>query len=580
MPDHPEGPHVYIVGAGIAGMVAALRLLESHRRVTVFEASGDIGGKFGAEKDRHGIYHEHAFHIFADWCLNFFKLCRDIGLRPDDFVGFPHFHVLRPAPTWDKKAYRPKGRPLGDLLTLDHLGSPDFFWKNVNSGVAAWDDMVLFGYSYLDLLTDQRFEREEFLNRVSVNGYVRSLPYASDMAGLLHQDLLLKVFASPSYEVSARTYQTYLKLTTAVPGSPPPFRSLKGNCRRLFWERFEKTLPHEEKGTYRLLPNRRLEKIEMDGNRIAKLIFKDEESKDEELKKECSQNVGPEEHVIIAIPPEQLSKVVQKSPDLIKIAPQLLEVGQLRAVRFAALDLYFTTQLTLPKAAHVTLMDDPAKLLRVGSQEAKNGIASEYGLSFIDNGSIWPGADWGQGLRGKHFLSVLVGDFGSLSELDTDTEITPEQLAGENNAPGLIIADLQKYLHFTADDVDWDRSYFRSQKDTPLFVNSVGSWEYRPETRLGPDDRKMRDFERIEAKIPNLHLAGDYCRSRIDVVSVEAAIVTGITAARAICDRVEKALDPFDVLPKIDMDRIDRAKRLLSGWKDIAAARARAKAAP
>ena len=191
---------------------------------------------------------------------------------------------------------------------------------------------------------------------------------------------------------------------------------------------------------------------------------------------------------------------MKNSPDLIKTAPQLLEVGQLRGVRFAALDLYFTKPLELPKAAHVTLMDDPAKLLRAGSQEAKNGIASEYGLSFIDNGSFWPGDDWRQEDRGKHFLSVLVGDFGSLSELDTVHD--PRGIGAKDNAPGLIIADLLKYIHFTPADVDWDRSHFRDQKDTPLFVNSVGSWEYRPETRLGQDDRRGRALRAARGQDP------------------------------------------------------------------------------
>ncbi len=570
MADTRDAPHVHIVGAGIAGMAAALRLLEQGYRVTVFEATGDIGGKFGAEKDAHGVFHEHAYHIFSDWCVNFYGLCEEIGVARNDFIAFPEFHVLRPI---SKGPLATKGRPKDHLRTLDHLGSPEFFWKNVNSGVAEWHDMVLFGCSYIDLLLDERLEREEFLNRVSVNGYVRSLPYASDMTGLLHQDLLLKVFASPSYEVSARSYQTYLKLTTAVPGSPPPFRALKGNCRKVFWDRFESTLKarnYQADGRYLPRFGYALKSVEMSGDRVSKLSFFDTPD----------QVVDDGDHVILAIPPEALYKVLQRSPDLVRTSPQLLEVNQLHVVRFAALDLYFTQRLELPSRAHVTLMDDPAKLRRVGSQEAKNGIASEYGLSFIDNGSFWPPDHWGkQEGRGEHFLSVLVGDFGSLEGLDSgDKHLNRTRVARKDDAPGLIVADLKKYIQFDLEDVDWGRSYFRNQEGTPLFVNSVASWEYRPETRLSQDDRKVRTFDRLENEVPNLHLAGDFCRSRIDVVSVEAALVTGITAARAICPRVEKALDPFEVLPAIDMDRIKRAQRLLSGWKDIAAARARSRA--
>jgi hypothetical protein len=381
------------------------------------------------------------------------------------------------------------------------------------------------------------------------------------MTALLHQDMLLKVFASPSYEVSARTYQTYLDFTAGAPYPHPPFRALKGNSQLLFWKRFaDKLGTYEGTGQFKLERGHRLVQIEMKDTWVESLRFHGNVG---------AAQVGPDDHVIIAIPPERLYEVVQKSAALIKVIPQLLDLGQLRSVRFAALDLYFTTALTLP-TAHVTLMDDPTKLLRRGSQEAKNGIASEYGLSLLDNGRFWPPDHWKKEDRGRHFLGVLVGDYGGLAGLDST--LSPDRLNLADNAPGRIIGDLQRYIRFTVDDIDWERSFFRSQANTPLFVNSVGSWEYRPETRLSEDDREGRTFERLESTTRNLHLAGDYCRSRIDVVSVEAALVTGITAARAICGDVPPALDP----PTADQERLARARQLLSGWKEIAAARARA----
>ena len=261
---------------------------------------------------------------------------------------------------------------------------------------------------------------------------------------------------------------------------------------------------------------------------------------------------------------------MRSNDGLIKAAPQLLNLQQLRTVQFAALDLYLTHRLELPDG-HVTLMDDPKKLVNPDNQEAKNGIASEYGLSFIDDGRFWPAEDWGKEEgSGEHFLSVLVGDFGNLAGLDD--ELAPGKIDLPANAPARIIAELRKYIDFDPkQDIDWNRSCFRNQKDTPLFVNSVGSWEYRPEIRISRYDRKGRTFERTPSTIPNLYLAGDYCRSRIDVVSVEAALVTGINAAIAICDEVKPPLEP----PNANMDNANLAKTLAAGWMDIAAARAR-----
>jgi len=50
-------------------------------------------------------------------------------------------------------------------------------------------------------------------------------------------------------------------------------------------------------------------------------------------------------------------------------------------------------------------------------------------------------------------------------------------------------------------------------------LNNVGGWAFRPEAAT---------------KVPNLYLAGDYCRSHIDLVSMEGAFTTGLHAAEAV----------------------------------------------
>lgn len=63
------------------------------------------------------------------------------------------------------------------------------------------------------------------------------------------------------------------------------------------------------------------------------------------------------------------------------------------------------------------------------------------------------------------------------------------------------------------------RSNFLPHREAPLFMNDVGAWTYRPDAATS---------------LPNLYLAGDYCRSAIDLVSMEGAVSTGLLAAEAV----------------------------------------------
>jgi uncharacterized protein with NAD-binding domain and iron-sulfur cluster len=59
-----SGLKVTIVGGGLAGMVAGLKLLQRGCEVTIFEASGRLGDKADATKYDQN-FEEHGYHIFT-----------------------------------------------------------------------------------------------------------------------------------------------------------------------------------------------------------------------------------------------------------------------------------------------------------------------------------------------------------------------------------------------------------------------------------------------------------------------------------------------------------------------------------
>ena len=74
-------PHVVIVGGGISGLAAALRLAESDRppRVTVLEATARLGGRIGTER-RDGWLLELGPDLFLGGKPGAWELCRRLGI--------------------------------------------------------------------------------------------------------------------------------------------------------------------------------------------------------------------------------------------------------------------------------------------------------------------------------------------------------------------------------------------------------------------------------------------------------------------------------------------------------------------
>ena len=179
----------------------------------------------------------------------------------------------------------------------------------------------------------------------------------------------------------------------------------------------------------------------------------------------------------------------------------------------------------------------------------KSDIASRYGLSFVDNYQAWEEARPPK----QTWLNVVAADFEELTGLPA------------RDACEAIIDELSRYLDFKPKAIDWNRSYFRLNDDAHLFMNSVGSWQFRPETRTGRSEYQKLW---VHSQVKGLYLAGDYCRSRIDLVCLEGAVTTGIAAARAVagdCGQLDAVKEPV-VAPEVSPQECQRAKAALRRW--------------
>jgi hypothetical protein len=488
-------PEVTVVGAGIAGLTAALRLAERGYQVTLFEQEDFLGGKLGAHIDRRddppsypNDYHEHSFHMYLNWYHNFWQIAEDIGVR-GDFKAQPEMTYLK------RDQFVKDGHP-PQLINVGAIGSS---WHNMLSGVESPADMLIYGYSLIDLLGSATLPIAAPANN-SVYGFLTSRPYMTERAIALHGQTLAKAFASPTYLNATGTYQKFIGYGFRQPA--PMTWLLKGNTQQHLFEPFRK---HLEKLGVDIRRLHRVDRIDVESYEITNLkISRLTQSQQEDLAVPRTKGRLVAEtfdwpitgDVVLAVPIQALSKLVDEKMFL--SAPELGDVRRLPTRAMASLDVYFNRKIPNVPAGITLLLDSP------------------YNLTFIDNSQLWPDG----GPQDVTFLNLVMSDYSVFAEY-TDPDYAA--LIKE-----YLFSELRHYVDFKyvwqgpnhpkEDDIDRKRSYLQTNTREQLFTNEVGSWQYRP----GPT-----------CSISNLFLAGDHCKTFIDVVTIEGAVVSGLMAAEA-----------------------------------------------
>jgi protoporphyrinogen oxidase len=491
-------PEVVIVGAGIAGLSAALRLIERGFDVTIFEEDAFIGGKLGAHShpDRPNDYHEHSYHMYLNWYHNFWQMIDEIGVSRH-FV--PQQYV----------SYIPHGRP-HQVIKQTNVASPWHSWENAFAGLKPPATMFLYLYSMVDLLSTPMHPRGDF-DRWSVHGFLTSRGYMTEEATKLHGLTLVRAFSCPTFLSDARTYKHFESYSVSQPD--PMMWLLKGNSQQFLFSHFEEHLKKrvregQERGTgaaLRICLLSRIEKMHLEnrvitGLEVAELAASPTIDLGGHVQVKARHYEPVNGDVVMAIPPKALAELIDV--DVYSADPWLSNIKRLDSLPMASFDVYFKRKLpNIPKGV-VILLD------------------SKHELSFLDTSQLWP-QDPANDVTS---LNVVLSDFRIFSGWHQEREIAALK--------SYVFQDLKNYIEFNYDDIDCDRCHFQTNAAEELFINEVGSWDFRPLTT---------------GEILNLFIAGDYCRTPIDVVTVESAVVSGLVAAEVI--RRQRGLgDPIRIL--------------------------------
>ena len=74
-----ESLNIGIVGAGLAGMVAAMDLADAGHKVEMFEVRPFVGGKVSSWQDKDGNHIEMGLHVFFGCYYNLFGIMKRTG---------------------------------------------------------------------------------------------------------------------------------------------------------------------------------------------------------------------------------------------------------------------------------------------------------------------------------------------------------------------------------------------------------------------------------------------------------------------------------------------------------------------
>jgi hypothetical protein len=481
-----SAPRVTVAGGGIAGMSASLRLAERGYDVKLIEAHDHLGGNLGSRTGSDGRPVDVYPHMYLNWYRNFWRLLSDAtgADRSDSFSPFSTVWQL------ERGAY-PKFVGVTDAYSPWNLAH---VMRNLVSGVAPVPDMLLFGYASVDLLAE-RLHSTVDLNEMSVSAFLHARPYMTDAAAEAYNNFITAVWALPSYLTSAADYREYLEYCLADP--TPAFWLPRGSASEKVIGPLAAAL---ERAGVEIVTGVRVLSVAREGRRVGRITVEPGEVDGETGEWRASGDATAEDvdELVLAVPAGELSRLVRTGnagERIVESMPETSELARLASQPIPIVHLHLNRKL-----GHIP----PEPVGMHGSRLA---------LAFTDISQTWDEA-----FDNKTVLAVSASDPYGLPR------------TGPSDDAMTIVRELAEYLGFEpgerwgdSPDIDWDRTRYDSNADAKLFVNEIGTDAWRPPARC--------------RGIANLAFAGDFCRNRIGMTTIESAVTGGLEAARAIVER-------------------------------------------
>jgi uncharacterized protein with NAD-binding domain and iron-sulfur cluster len=538
----------------MAGLTVAHELIERGFEVTVYERNA-LGGKArsipvlgSGTGGRRALPGEHGFRFFPGFYHHVPDTMRRIPFAGnehgvwDNLMATPDSRVSR-AGREDIRlpaAFEPQA---GEALTVDNLRRTLISGFQTGSRVppqetAFFVDRLLVFFTSCDERRYGQWEHTSWKDFVRADG--KSEEYRKFVVGAATR----AVVAAKEYVASTRTIgnmaEAFVMNAMGRGNDGAPDRVLNAPTNEAW---IDPWVLHLENLGVRFATATTITSLKVDHGRIAMAGARDRLGRHRRIEADW---------FVCALPPERARRLWNR--DVLALDPQLELMNELFVDWMAGIQFFLTRRLDLAQG-HITFIDAP------------------WALTGLTQGQFWKrrtfARDYGDG-RAVDCLSVDISDwdtpgilYGKPAKVCTREQIAKEvwaqMQAHLNDTDRVELPDGIVHSWFLDPGVKWVASRGRNRNDTPLLVNTVGSWDKRPQARIS---------------IPNLFLAGDYVQTDIDLATMEGANESGRAAVNGLLDttgskaarvRRYKLYDPpeFEAAKRIDRRRYAAGQRNL-----------------
>jgi uncharacterized protein with NAD-binding domain and iron-sulfur cluster len=514
-------PTVAVLGGGMAGLTAAHELAERGFAVTVYERNA-LGGKarsipvaHTAAGGRSDLPGEHGFRFFPGFYHHVPDTMRRIPF-PGNANGVWDNLVSAPGAKWLRAGDRPDGGPFGlgpdaqQAITVDGLRRilTDLLWqRDVPPQELAYfvERVLVFATSSNERRFGQ-WEHVSWWDFVKAEG--KSEAYRKEIAAGLTRNLVAAKEKVASTRTIGHMGEAFVWNILGRGNDGAPDRVLNLPTNEAWIDPWILLL--RQLGV-KLRVGSTVERLNVAGGRIASARVRDRHGRRRDVRADW---------YVLAMPVERARRVL--TPEVRALDPALNALDELFVDWMAGIQFYLRRPADITRG-HLTFLD------------------SEWALTALTQAQFWDRRDfprdYGDGTA-VDSLSVDISDwdtpgmlYGKPAKQCTHEEIGREvwaQIKTHHTAGDKLPDDI---LHswFIDPGIRWVKSRKANRNDTPLLVNTVGTWEKRPQAHT---------------PIPNLFLAGDYVQTDVDLATMEGGNESGRAAVAALLHAAGSSAEP------------------------------------